>query len=737
MFNFSMLNGVWDGIATVIGNLLARVFDFIMELFNRLFYFLFAAVGQLADMVQALFRAFCGLGTNTVFGSGHPTDDIYIIFQSPTITNILIAMGALALLLLIITTGIAVVKTEFVGLSEKGGNNKSKVVGTALKALANIVVVPLCCIISVLAVNAVLRAVDEITAGGENIALSSQVFVACAHDANKLRTDYDVEKGFTAANFALFLENNVNTFGVDFDKYYSASGANAASSQEEKYAMVVDYLFKNGIAYGDDFIEAWENGHDNIVMWSGNIGDGEDDVNFDDIESMEDDKYYIYTQGAPFGSTKSSISKVGYFSYYHVNVVKIFYNIGDFNIIVALLAIIVIAYNLLVIVLGCVKRFFELTILFVISPTVSAVTPLDGGSALKNWRSSFISSLLSLFGPVIAINLFFVILPLMFEINFLSGTGLNAASGALSSVDGYEALAEILITCAGIIYIKDLSASIGKIFGAGDALSTGESAKKDFASKVRTAQNIGKTLGAATMAPIKAGGSIIKGYTTGIKDKDGNWQVGTKAAFKGMGDSLLGSTNDVFGRAVGTINEAYGSKFNKKALGNKAFNSMVAFGSGFSGGIIGTVNKETGRKLYDMRDDKREENKEFDMDSQTKFTKKISKDTKSMSKSTAQIAQVLGNEDIYDKNGALVKEASGIAGNIRQMSDAVGVVNRHKDGSVVDADTIVARLRAIKSDTGRNNKISQAQLEADLQQLGYSEAEIKAILKSGKLPNKP
>lgn len=529
MINFSLMNGFGDWIVTAIGNIIGTLFEWVMDIFVFLFYWVFCLIGNLADMIQALFRAFSGLGKTTALSEGVFTDDVYMIFQSPQIRNVLISMGVLALLLLIITTAIAVVKTEFVGFGEKGGNSKSKVIGTSLKALGNIIIVPLCCILAVVGVNAVLRAIDSITSGGSNTTLSRQVFVAAAHDANLLRNGKDKVAYANAINVG------INTYGLDFDDYASAAGA-AGLEGPEKYAAVIDYLFLNNVP----------------VKNTNNLNTE-------------------YASGWIINFSSKSYKTATSFDYTNASMVKLYYNFGDFNILVALLAVFVVAFNLLTMLLTIIKRIFELTILFVISPPIVAISPIDGGNALKQWRTSFVASLLSIFGPIVAINMIFIILPLVNRIDVISAVPALATWG--TAVEGIRNLAEVLIICAAVSYIKDLSGMFSKIIGSNNAADT-DAAVKGFGKNVKTAASMGKTMGAAGAAPLKALGSAT---AAGFKKRASGGSVGASfgAAFKGMGDSMLKSTDKVINKAAGVVNETTGSKIEAKAVGSDAVDKFM------------------------------------------------------------------------------------------------------------------------------------------------------------------
>ena len=68
---------------------------------------------------------------------------------------------------------------------------------------------------------------------------------------------------------------------------------------------------------------------------------------------------------------------------------------------------------LLTIVLNCVGRIFNMILLYLISPLVIAVSPLDDGGKMKQWITSFVVQSLSVFGTVISMRVLLLFMPLV------------------------------------------------------------------------------------------------------------------------------------------------------------------------------------------------------------------------------------------------------------------------------------------------------------------------------------
>ncbi len=62
-------------------------------------------------------------------------------------------------------------------------------------------------------------------------------------------------------------------------------------------------------------------------------------------------------------------------------------------------------------IIECMVRVFMLLILFVVSPYFVAMMPLDDGAKFKRWKEMFTGFTVSVFGPVIAMKTYLVLLP--------------------------------------------------------------------------------------------------------------------------------------------------------------------------------------------------------------------------------------------------------------------------------------------------------------------------------------
>ncbi|MBO5504235.1 MAG: hypothetical protein J5969_07120 [Lachnospiraceae bacterium] len=62
-------------------------------------------------------------------------------------------------------------------------------------------------------------------------------------------------------------------------------------------------------------------------------------------------------------------------------------------------------------IIECMARIFMILILFVVSPYFVAMIPLDDGAKFKRWKEMFVGFSISVFGPIIAMKTYMVLLP--------------------------------------------------------------------------------------------------------------------------------------------------------------------------------------------------------------------------------------------------------------------------------------------------------------------------------------
>ena len=99
--------------------------------------------------------------------------------------------------------------------------------------------------------------------------------------------------------------------------------------------------------------------------------------------------------------------------------VKADFDIEKFDYVLAYVSSILVVLLMLCSILQFIQRIIMVLLLFVVSPFFVSYMPLDGGAKFKEWREMFVAQVISAFGPIIAMKIYFLIVP------FLVGGGIN------------------------------------------------------------------------------------------------------------------------------------------------------------------------------------------------------------------------------------------------------------------------------------------------------------------------
>ena len=227
--------------------------------------------------------------------------------------------------------------------------------------------------------------------------------------------------------------------------------------------------------------------------------------------SQTDPAYYADCIDDAYGTGGPSISW-----YWEVDD---WYSLWNINYVVLVVGGIFILYVFGALSFGMVKRLFMLLLLFIISPIVCSMYPIDNGNAAGNWRKTFLKHTISAYSAVAGLNLFFALLPIIQNIEFADGgaTGFDVIG-----------LTSLLLLIAGLYMVKEFISVVNSFIGAEDAYGGGVTLFGMVGGRVR------KGMGHATKFAVKTGGAFGKAAARG---KAG----GAKSFFKSLGGSALES----------------------------------------------------------------------------------------------------------------------------------------------------------------------------------------------------
>ena len=481
---------------TAIPHYLNAVLDF----FFLLFYYLFRAIIYVVDFAESLFKMVAGIdpiqiGENT-YGGSESTDLVYGFILSESVQSVFWTILGFSIVLLVIFTIIALVKSEFT--LDLKGSAKGPIIGRAFKAIIQFFLVPIFTILAVFGVNVLTRSINNLFNDGSNNSIITKCFSVGAKNANRLRTGKEADEGFftylTGGSFLADSKENI------FANY----------TDREALADYIDDLFVGNGDYSKIFsmpYREFEGPSDYVDLEEGNIGYA---------------PWHTIMQGHP--KEKASAS----YPMFDDATFNFYYDPREFDFILAIGTALVIGWNLLTVCLALLKRVFELTILFILSPAMISLAPLDGEKAIKSWRGEVFSRLVAVICPIFAYNMFFMFVGLLGDINIF--TGENVLTAAL--VDVFNIFFQIIVIIVALGLLKTASAMLSKLLGVQDLVAEGNNiAGKAIATGTKVAL-------AATGAASMVGGTLIKGTAAAIKGVKRGWGGGAFATARNVIDKL-------------------------------------------------------------------------------------------------------------------------------------------------------------------------------------------------------
>lgn len=217
--------------------------------------------------------------------------------------------------------------------------------------------------------------------------------------------------------------------------------------------------------------------------------------------------------------------------------VSSFYQLYSINYLLLAAGGIFMLYVLGSISFGMVKRLFMLVILFIISPVVCSMYPIDEGNAYKSWFGEFKKNMLSAYGAVAGMNLFLAIIPIVDTISLdtgVGGSGWNVGTSLLG----------LILTIAGLFVVKDVISFVSGLAGGDNSYSGGNSLFVSVRGKAKSGLG---TIGSGAKK-LRHGGSMAYQASKAAKASGGS---GTAAFFKQTGSSVLSSLNSGLSKTTG------------------------------------------------------------------------------------------------------------------------------------------------------------------------------------------
>lgn len=484
-----------DWVTSILGDTAA----YLAAMLYKALFWIWSSVAQVLDCIQVIFQMLVGVvpvvyNSNSLFAnSGNLVIDI---IMHPFVYGAFMRILIIAFFLLIIFTFIAVIKNEYSSEVAKGsGNSKGAIIGKSLKAFLSFFLIPMVCIVGIIASTYIMRALDYATSPSSTTIISNKLFISSAYGCNRARSD---------ENFFKAMQN------ITVDGYSINHHIFVAYDKQEDMAEAIDEAFDSAMK-----ISEVHSGYEKI-----SVGD----------------RFGNYIDTSMIG-TDYGIERDSYFNTKNASMVFYFYDLAQFNWVVALFSVFFLASILVSITLGAAVRLYELAILFVISPAIISILPLDDGP-FKTWKKKFIGKVIMIFAPVVALNLYFILVDTLLEVDMMAtiSTAINSgmsmvgpaivllAAGSAGAIL-LSSIFDLFIVIAGAMVCKEAIKWLGDMIGGEDMTGAGDKLKDNVSNFVKTNAAMAVGAGAAKFAAGKLT-DVSKEKLQGIKDKRDNKKAG-------------------------------------------------------------------------------------------------------------------------------------------------------------------------------------------------------------------
>jgi len=132
----------------------------------------------------------------------------------------------------------------------------------------------------------------------------------------------------------------------------------------------------------------------------------------------------------------------GELDYRDVGLVKSYFDIQGMNYLIGIIGAFVMLVMFVLSSLVFIQRIFDVVLLYLVSPISIATIPLDEGNRFKIWKDMMIGKILSAYGVILTMNLFFLIIPQVYSIKFFDSSFQNGVVYILFLLGGSFAVSK-------------------------------------------------------------------------------------------------------------------------------------------------------------------------------------------------------------------------------------------------------------------------------------------------------
>ncbi len=336
----------------------------IKKMFAQILFWIY----ELLDNIFEMFQVLCGIQKVNVENEDGSKTLLNVFLESNTVTQAFF----LILLVAVVVAGLATITSVVKNIVNlKGGERKSHA-KTLGQGFGTIIISLTMAFIMIIGIN-----------------LSGEVLKSISN-----ATSTTVESSFSNDLFGMSIEKTYDYEYVPVIEEVTDENGNTIN--QNKVDINGDIVYKKEIKKD-------ENG--NPIFTSGWVDDKMQIIDFSNV-----------SPDIIFGVKGKNI--VGFEKDDSGYATKPIVYLDSFNFLTAYIVVIVMIVALVFCMLGLVKRVFDIVMLFITLPLISATIPLDDGARFKSWRDTVISKVVLAYGAVLSVNVFLLIVPIINNMQF-------------------------------------------------------------------------------------------------------------------------------------------------------------------------------------------------------------------------------------------------------------------------------------------------------------------------------
>lgn len=182
-------NSFFETVWTLIKSTLYDLLTTVGELVIKVVYSIFKWMLTIIDFLFIFIRELIGMNDKLIeLEDLSESDVIFKFIFSEEVSAVIKGMIGLAIMLIIIFSIFAIVKSEYDYVAHgKSSNSKKGILVSAMKSLLMMFLVPVIVIGGIVLANSILKSLYIATAGGTDVSMGTQVFVAAGYNSNAYR----------------------------------------------------------------------------------------------------------------------------------------------------------------------------------------------------------------------------------------------------------------------------------------------------------------------------------------------------------------------------------------------------------------------------------------------------------------------------------------------------------------------------------------------------------------------